>query len=131
MKRILFASVFVLAVISCSKKEEPRKDVESNVMLEEPKENSSANPTDAGKNEGLALIEGADCLGCHKMDTKLVGPSYQEVAGKYSDADADKLAEKIINGGKGNWGEIPMPAHAGMSKETAKKMVAYILTLKK
>ncbi len=130
MKKILFATALALAVISCSKKEEP-KDVESNVMLEEPKESTATDEAGAGKDEGLKLIEGADCLGCHKVDSKLVGPSYQEVADKYTEADADMLADKIINGGKGNWGEVPMTPHAGMSKDTAKKMVAYILTLKK
>ena len=85
----------------------------------------------AGKHEGLALIEGMDCLTCHKTDARLVGPSYQEIADKYTDADIEMLATKIIEGGKGNWGEIPMTPHAGMSKENAKKMVEYILTLKK
>jgi cytochrome c len=61
----------------------------------------------------------------------LVGPSYQEIADKYTEADLDKLATKIIEGGKGVWGEIPMTPHSGMSKENAQKMVKYILTLKK
>jgi len=50
---------------------------------------------------------------------------------KYTEADLDKLATKIIEGGKGVWGEIPMTPHSGMSKENAQKMVKYILTLKK
>lgn len=99
-------------------------------MLEEPAV-ATVDSAAAGKHEGLALIEGADCLTCHKVDAKVVGPSYQEVADKYTEADIDMLAGKIIDGGKGNWGEIPMTPHAGMSKETAKKMVEYILTLKK
>ena len=119
----------LIAVASCSNKNGDT-EVESNVMLEEPvaKVEDSAG---AGKNEGLALIEKSDCLTCHKMDVKLVGPSYQEVADKYTEGDMDMLATKIIEGGKGNWGEIPMSAHAGMSKDNAKKMVAYIMTLKK
>ena len=118
----------MIAAVSCSEKVSVNK--ESNVMLPEPtiKVVDSAS---AGKHEGLALIEGADCLTCHKMDTKLVGPSYQDVAGKYTEADVDLLATKIIEGGKGVWGEIPMTPHAGMSPENAKKMVEYILTLKK
>jgi hypothetical protein len=52
-------------------------------------------------------------------------------AAKYTEADIDILADKIINGGSGVWGEVPMSAHAGMDKENAKKMVKYILTLKK
>lgn len=119
----------LIAVFSCSKKES-NPNMDSNVMLEEPvvKVIDSAA---VGKNAGLALIEGADCLTCHKVDARVVGPSYQEVADKYTDGDIEMLATKIIEGGKGNWGEIPMTPHAGMSKDNAKKMVEYIMTLKK
>ena len=118
----------ILAIVSCSKTVDTGK--ESNIMLEEPTVKVMDSAA-AGKHEGLALIEGADCLTCHKVDAKLVGPSYQEVADKYTAADVNHLATKIIDGGKGVWGEIPMTPHAGMSKENAKKMVEYILTLKK
>lgn len=119
----------LIAVVSCSKKES-NPNMDSNVMLEEPVA-KVVDSAAAGKNEGLALIEGGDCLTCHKLDTRVVGPSYQEVADKYTEADIEMLATKIIEGGKGNWGEIPMTPHAGMSKDNAKKMVEYILTLKK
>lgn len=119
----------LIAVASCSK-EQANPDMDSNVMLEEPAV-TVVDSAAAGKHEGLALIEGADCLTCHKMDVRVVGPSYQEVADKYTEGDLDMLANKIIEGGKGNWGEIPMTPHAGMSKENAKKMVEYIMTLKK
>ena len=122
------AIVALLTIASCSKNVEVEK--ESNVMLPEPIAKVMDSAT-AGKHAGLALIEGADCLTCHKVDAKLVGPSYQEVADKYTSADVDQLAAKIIAGGKGVWGEIPMTAHAGMSPDNAKKMVEYILTLKK
>ena len=124
-----FAICAFVAMASCGKNgTDP--NIESNVMLEEPI-NTAVDSAAAGKHEGLALIEGADCLTCHKMDTKLVGPSYQEVADKYTEGDIGKLADKIIEGGKGVWGEIPMTPHAGMSRDNAKKMVEYILTLKK
>lgn len=119
----------MLAVASCGKNQvDPNK--ESNIMLPEPVV-TVVDSAAAGKHAGLVLIEGADCLTCHKMDTRLVGPSYQEVADKYSEGDVEMLANKIIEGGKGNWGEIPMTPHAGMSKDNAKKMVEYILTMKK
>lgn len=124
---ILVCTALILA--SCGKNEaDPNK--ETNIMLEEPLV-VAVDSAAAGKNEGLALIEGADCLTCHKIETRVVGPSYQEVAEKYTEADMDMLATKIIDGGKGNWGEIPMTPHAGMSRENAIKMVEYILTLKK
>ena len=121
------AIIAFLAIVSCNKNVDANK--ESNVMLEEPTVKVMDSAA-AGKHEGLALIEGADCLTCHKVDAKQVGPSYQEVADKYTEADVDKLATKIIEGGKGVWGEIPMTPHAGMSPDNAKKMVEYILTLK-
>ncbi len=126
-KYLMFCGI--LAVVACSKKE-VNPNMDSNVMLEEPVV-KTVDSAAAGKHEGLALIEGADCLTCHKIDVRVVGPSYQEVADKYTDSDMDLLATKIIEGGKGAWGEIPMTPHAGMSRENAKKMVAYILTLKK
>lgn len=128
MKKIAIICA-AMAVVSCSKKE-TNPNMDTNVMLPEPAV-ATVDSAAAGKHEGLALIEGADCLTCHKMDAKLVGPSYQEVADKYTDGDLEMLAGKIIEGGKGNWGEIPMTPHAGMSKENAKKMVEYIMTLKK
>jgi len=133
MKKLIFTTVLsALAVISCSKSETtataPEK--ESNVMLEEP---AVATTTAAAtpEEEGKKLVEGTDCLSCHKIDSKLVGPSYHDVAAKYTEADIDMLANKIIDGGKGNWGEIPMTPHSGMSKDNAKLMVKYILSLKK
>lgn len=82
--------------------------------------------------EGKSLVEGADCLGCHKMDEKMIGPAYKEVAEKYENTpeNVEKLAEKIIKGSSGIWGDVPMPAHNGMSKENAKYMAQYILSTK-
>ena len=129
MKKYLMICGIAAVVVACNKKE-ANPNMDSNVMLEEPVV-KVVDSAAAGKHEGLALIEGADCLTCHKDDVRVVGPSYQEVADKYTDGDLDMLADKIIEGGKGNWGEIPITPHAGMSKENAKKMVEYIMTLKK
>lgn len=83
--------------------------------------------------KGLALIAGSDCLTCHKVAEKSIGPAYQDVAAKYenSDDNIEMLAGKIIKGGSGNWGAIPMTAHANLSQEDAEAMVKYILLLKK
>ncbi|MGP1500324.1 c-type cytochrome [Bergeyella cardium] len=135
MKR-LFLTICVLsiAVISCSKKEEASQpEPETNVMLEEPTASTAGDSgaADTPEAKGQKLLEGMDCVGCHKVDAKLVGPSLQEVADKYTEADIDKLAKKIIDGGSGSWGDIPMTPHAGLSDENAKLMVQYILSLKK
>lgn len=87
----------------------------------------------AGSGNGEELIKKSDCLTCHKVDVKLIGPAYQEVAAKYpaTDANIDLLAGKIIKGGGGVWGDIPMSPHPAISSDDAKEMVRYILSLKK
>jgi cytochrome c len=87
----------------------------------------------AAIDEGKALIAKSDCLACHKLQDKLVGPSYADVATKYSysNGTVQNLASKVINGGTGVWGQIPMAPHPNVTPEAAKKMVTYILSLKK
>ncbi|SHL10684.1 c-type cytochrome [Flavobacterium xanthum] len=83
--------------------------------------------------EGEKLIAKSDCIGCHKLDKKLIGPSYLEIAKKYPQTDKNVayLTGKIIKGGSGVWGAIPMSAHASLKKDDAKSMATYILSLKK
>ena len=80
----------------------------------------------------MALATSKNCMACHAVDKKLVGPSYKDVAAKYAgQKDAsDKLAVKIIKGGSGVWGAVPMPANAQVSEADAKKLAAWILTQK-
>ena len=78
------------------------------------------------------LAEKKNCLACHQVDKKLVGPSYKEVAAKYAgqkDAAA-KLADKIQKGGTGVWGQIPMPANPQVNADEAKTLATWILTVK-
>lgn len=78
-----------------------------------------------------ALAKSKNCLSCHTIDKKLVGPAYKDVAAKYKgDKTAPaKLAAKVKAGGKGVWGEIPMPPN-NITDEEAKKLVAWILSQK-
>jgi len=76
-------------------------------------------------NKDLATKNG--CMACHAVDKKLVGPSYQDVAKKYTAADADKLAAKVKAGGKGVWGQIPMPPNAKVSDADMKTLITWIL----
>lgn len=80
----------------------------------------------------LALAQSKNCMACHAVDKKLVGPSYKDVAGKYAgQKDAvDKLAAKILKGGSGVWGPVPMPANTQVNDADAKKLAAWILTQK-
>ncbi len=78
------------------------------------------------------LAKAKNCMTCHKTDAKLIGPAYKEVAAKYAgQKDAvDKLAEKVIKGGVGVWGQIPMTPNPQVTPEEAKKLVAWVLSLK-
>ena len=79
-----------------------------------------------------ALATAKNCMACHAVDKKLVGPAYKEVATKYSgqkDA-ADKLAVKIVKGGSGVWGPVPMPANPQVTEADAKKLASWVLTVK-
>lgn len=79
-----------------------------------------------------ALAKSKNCMACHAVDKKLVGPSYKDVAKKYAgDAKAaDMLAAKIIKGGSGVWGAIPMPANPQVNEADAKKLAAWVLSQK-
>jgi cytochrome c len=80
----------------------------------------------------LALATSKNCMSCHAIDKKLVGPAYKDVAAKYAgQKDAvDKLSAKIMKGGSGVWGPVPMPANTQVNEAEAKKLAAWVLTLK-
>jgi cytochrome c len=78
------------------------------------------------------LAQKKNCMACHAIDKKLVGPSYKDVAAKYAgQKDAvDKLAQKVVKGGSGSWGAVPMPANPQVTEAEAKQLVGWILTQK-
>lgn len=84
----------------------------------------------AQANEDLAKKSG--CLACHATDKKLVGPSYKDIAAKYKgDAGAEaKLVKKVKEGGKGAWGEVPMPPNAAVKDDDIKTLVKWVLSTK-
>ena len=77
----------------------------------------------------MALATSKNCMACHAVEKKLVGPSYQAIATKYAgQSDAvEKLAGKVVKGGSGAWGPVPMPANAQINDADAKKLVTWIL----
>ncbi len=79
-----------------------------------------------------ALATAKNCMACHAIDKKVVGPSYKEVAKKYAgDAKAAAmLTTKVIKGGAGVWGPVPMPANVQVNEADSKKLVAWILAMK-
>ena len=79
-----------------------------------------------------ALATSKNCMACHAVDKKLVGPSYKDIAAKYAadKAAVDKLAAKIIKGGSGVWGPVPMPANPQVNAADAKKLAGWVLAQK-
>jgi cytochrome c len=78
------------------------------------------------------LAQKKNCMACHAVDKKLIGPGYKEVAAKYAgqkDA-ADKLAQKIVKGGSGVWGQVPMPANPQVTEAEAKQLAAWVMSVK-
>ena len=108
-------------------KEENTEEGYDDYETAEPEEASSDDLIAQGK----VLVDGSDCKTCHHATNKLVGPSHTDVAKKYefTKANVSMLAGKIINGGSGVWGEIPMSPHADVSKGDAEKMAMYVLSL--
>lgn len=95
--------------------------------------NSSGQSAAGSKYEkGAELIASNDCLTCHKINEKVVGPAYMDVSKKYdaTEANIENLANKVIKGGSGTWGTTPMTPHPNLSVDDAKTMVEYILSLK-
>lgn len=88
--------------------------------------------TQAEYDKAVELIAGSDCLGCHQITTKTNGPAYADIAKKYepTEANIDTLAGKIIRGGGGNWGTVPMAAHPDFTQEEARTLAKYVLSLR-
>jgi cytochrome c len=80
----------------------------------------------------MELAKAKNCVACHAVDKKLVGPAYKDVAAKYaSDKDAEaQLVKKVREGGSGVWGPVPMPANPQVSAEEARVLVRWVLSLK-
>lgn len=80
---------------------------------------------------GLVLINNSDCAACHNPTEQTVGPSYQAIATRYANTEEElqRLSNKIIQGGAGSWGQIPMTPHADLSEDDAKTMLNYIFSL--
>lgn len=130
MKTRLFlaALMSVLILASCGSKKESSSEEAEYDAYEGGESNSSETDLVA---LGKALVDESDCKTCHHPTNKIVGPAHADVAAKYdfTDANIKMLAGKIINGGSGVWGEIPMNAHADLSQKDAENMARYVLSL--
>ena len=135
IKKCIVLAALVAGLMACNNNETKSTTAQADSAA---KANQPGEPAagDISKNpdyqKGLALITSNDCLTCHKIDETVTGPAYRDVANKYPDNEQtiDMLSNKVIKGGSGNWGSVPMTPHDQLSKDDAKAMVKYILLLK-
>ena len=128
MKKLVFlfaVGTMAVTIIACGPKEKKNTE-EFNVN-----ESTETKPAVDLVAMGDALVKASDYKTCHHPVNKIIGPSHTDVAKKYefTEANVKMLAQKIIAGGQGNWGEIPMAAHADISTENAENMARYVLSL--
>lgn len=132
MKKYLVAmSAICLLAVACGSNNNPgEQKADSTTSQESATTDLSKDPN---YQKGLTLVAKNDCLTCHKVSGKSTGPAYEEVANKYTadETTINMLAQKIINGGSGHWGTVPMAAHPTVKLDDAKQMVKYILLLGK
>lgn len=81
---------------------------------------------------GTDLAKAKNCLACHAVATKVVGPAYKDVAAKYAGQSGaeDKLVQKVLKGGSGTWGAMPMPANTQVNEAEARTLVKWVLSQK-
>lgn len=130
MKKIWITCFAFAALVACNNDSESK--TAGDKKDEKPATPSITDNPDYQK--GLDLIAKSDCFTCHKVDEAYTGPTYRQVAEKYASqapAIIPQLAEKVMKGGSGVWGQVPMLAHPNISQADAEAMVKYILLLKK
>lgn len=125
---------FISLIIVClflgacgSGTEQKKEEYNANSEAGEAGKSAAADPIAIGE----AIIKQNDCNTCHHRTNTLIGPSHKAVAEKYefTETNVKLLAEKITKGGSGNWGQIPMAAHVGLSQEDAEAMARFVLSL--
>jgi len=131
---ILTTCVFAMFAVSSSFAQTVKKTTttKKTTVVKKTTTAASGKVSAATLEEGKQLLAKNDCLSCHKVDVKIVGPAYKDVAKKYPNnaVNVEKLTQKVIAGGSGNWGDVPMSAHPSVPAADIKKMVQYILSLK-
>ena len=139
-KALLFLSYTIIAA-ACNYAQSEKPDVDTTPNLSQTNNSVDIlvdtlgfNADSAGNKfeKGSSVITKSDCLNCHKVKEKNVGPAYIAIADKYppTPQNIKYLTSKIINGSRGVWGELPMVPHATLSEEDAQEIVNYILSLK-
>ncbi|HMI65124.1 MAG TPA: c-type cytochrome [Cyclobacteriaceae bacterium] len=123
-----FSFIIILAMVEACGSKKETKNTEEYVANESATE---AAPAGDAISMGESLVKASDCKTCHHSTNKIIGPSHTDVAKKYefTKANVEMLAQKIIKGGTGVWGQVPMSPHADVSEADAEKMARYVLSL--
>ena len=129
MKKYVVFAALCTAMVACNSSDGTKKAEDKSAESATAPAGGAAT---AANDKALEMIGSLDCTTCHKISEKNIGPAYTEVAQKYeaTDANINMLVEKVIKGGSGNWGTVPMTPHPALSADSAKEMVKYILSLK-
>ena len=138
MKKIIPALSLAFFIAACggsgseNKTEEKKEAAATEPAKEAEKPAAAAASDNPDYQKGLELIAKSDCLTCHKVEEKNIGPAYRDVANKYeaSPANITMLAAKVIKGGQGVWGAVPMTPHPALTQADAEQMVKYVMLLK-
>ncbi len=132
---IALSSTLLLGACGNNNDKTTTKDTTAASTTTTPATTSTGNAAD---DKALELIAGSDCTTCHRLhqagDGSSIGPAYDQVAAKYNpaaDSTVDRLVKKVISGGSGIWGSVPMTPHPALKADDVKTMVTYILALKK
>lgn len=140
-----FSKTFVIALSTslllgaCGNSGEKSATTQDTAQSASSGNNTPANPsTSTADDKALELIGSSDCTTCHRLHEAAsgasIGPAYDQVAAKYSpakDTTVERLVKKVIAGGSGVWGTVPMTPHPNLKADDVKTMVTYILSLKK
>jgi len=129
MKKTFIMIAALGLLTACGGDEKEKKGTMSEQKTENTGGDLSDNPI---YQKALTIIENSDCRTCHLIEEKNIGPAWRDVANKYADsANAiEYLSHKIINGGSGVWGQVPMAAHPTMSQEDAETLAKFVILLK-
>jgi cytochrome c len=127
-KTILFFLIASAAMIACNSSGSSAAKTDTA---------ATAPPPAPANEKGLELIGASDCTTCHRLHKDApgasIGPAYSDVANKYqnaADTTIDRLVNKILKGGTGVWGAVPMTPHPALAPADVKEMVTYILSIK-
>lgn len=132
----MIIALFLVVILACHSARNTTKAVSSTAVNAQQQtagnnQNAYVGILPVDKEKTLAMIGELDCRTCHWLNKESIGPGFNSVAQKYkaTEANVNKLAHKIITGGSGNWGKVPMTPHPDLNTDSAKIIVRFILSL--